>query len=133
MNKLIFDLNKIFVKPNPVNIIYAYDLLKNFDTNEWKYYTEKPKKGYVKKNLLLNDNKFKYDLFLYSWCPHTVNNEKFSSMSVYKVLQGNLYQFENSYEGTLGVKNSVKYINYANFHSLQTNSFTYSLHIFLKN
>ena len=132
MNKLIVDLNKLFVKPNKLHIVEVYDLLKKLDTKEWKHYTYIPEEGYLKTNLTHN-NKFNYDLCLYSWKPGAVCNEKFDHMSIYKILHGRLYQFENSYEGTVGVKNSVKYIDYNNFDSLQTNMITHSLHIYLKN
>ena len=54
-------------------------------------------------------------------------------MSIYKVLEGRLYHFENKYEGTVGLPNSVKYIDYSNFDSLETNIVTHSLHLYLKN
>ena len=132
MNKLILDLNKLFSKPGKIHIVYAYDLLRKFDSDEWKHYIHTPEEGYTKTKLIHN-NKYDYDLSIYSWRPGSICRENFEQMSVYKILQGRLYQFENTYEGTVGVPKSVKYIDYKNFDSLQTNMISHSLHIHFKN
>ena len=132
MNKLVTDLNKLFVKNSNLHIVHVYDLLRKLNTNEWKHYVQLPPEGYTKRNLI-HKNNFDYELCLYSWNPGSVCREKFDNMSVYKVLHGRIYQFENTYEGTVGIKNNIKYIDYNNFDSLQTNMISHSLHIHLKN
>ena len=132
MNKLIVDLNKLFINNNKVHIVQAYDLLKNFNSEEWKQYACVPENGYMPVSLLPKNHTKKYDLYLISWTPGSVRKEHDNNMSVYKVLEGNIYHFENYYEGSVGNKGSTKFVDYNKFDSFQTNILSHSLHLYLK-
>ena len=49
MNKLVTDLNKLFVKNSNLHIVHVYDLLRKLNTNEWKHYVQLPPEGYTKR------------------------------------------------------------------------------------
>ena len=132
MNKLIVDLNKLFINNNKFHIAQAYNLLKKFNSEEWKQYAYLPENGYIKRSLLYNNHDSHYELCLFSWSTGSICREKNDNMSLYKVLEGSIYHFENSYEGNVGVKNSTKFVDYNNFDSFQTINPAYSLHLYLK-
>ena len=132
MNKLIVDLHKIFSNNSKFKTAYAYELLHNFDSTDWIKHVNIPEKRYVKTSLLHKNSDMYYDLCLISWAPGAVYKEKSKKLSIYKVLKGDIYHFENSYEGTVGVTGNVKFVDPLKFDSFQTKDLSYTLNLYMK-